>query len=335
MASDISVIICAHSEERWETLREAVASVKQQTLPAREIIVVIDHNTALLQRVRESIPDIVVVENTGTRGLSGARNSGIAVARGQILVFLDDDALTTPNWLSLLSSRYDEAHVLGVGGAIIPLWSRSKPHWFPEEFYWVVGCTYRGMPQSDSAVRNLIGANMSLRREVFAAVGGFRSDIGRVGSRPVGCEETELCIRASQHWPHGIFRYHPEALVFHHVPGRRASWRYFCARCYAEGLSKALVSRCVGRKDSLASERSYALQVLPAGMVRGCGDALFHRDLAGFARAAAISIGLGLTATGYLLGTLLLESSRWRAVRAIRGALQHRSFASSALDLPL
>ena len=62
----------------------------------------------------------------------------------------------------------------------------------PREFNWVVGCTHRGMPSTTAPVRNLIGCNMSFRREVFSRIGGFRDQIGRVGARPSGCDETEL-----------------------------------------------------------------------------------------------------------------------------------------------
>ena len=258
---DISVIICTYTEDRWNELVAAVESVRQQTLPAAEIIIVIDYNPDLLKRVQDHIPDMFVIENTGSRGLSDARNTGISVAKGHIFVFLDDDAVATPDWLMFLSEAFSDPQVLGAGGPVIPLWSESKPAWLPEEFHWVVGCTYLGMPQTVQIIRNPIGANMSFRREAFDTVGGFRSEIGRVGTRPLGCEETELCIRARQRWPQCVFLYHPQACVFHQVPVKRASWSYFCSRCYAEGLSKAVVARYVGAKDSLSSERAYTLRI--------------------------------------------------------------------------
>ncbi len=228
----ISVIICAYSEDRWDNLIAAVASVQQQTLPPGEIIVVVDHNPGLLKRVLDHIEGVVAVVNTEACGLSGARNSGIAAAKSQIIAFLDDDAVATPDWLMLLSEEFTDPQVLGSGGAVTPYWLSSEPAWLPEEFHWVVGCTYRGMPQTTKTIRNPLGANMSFRRNIFAVVGGFRSEIGRVGTQPVGCEETELCIRARQRWPQGVFLYRPQASVSHCIPGYRASWRYFCSRCY-------------------------------------------------------------------------------------------------------
>jgi glucosyl-dolichyl phosphate glucuronosyltransferase len=304
---DISVIICAYTEERLSDLVVAVESVQQQTLPPREIIVVVDHNLGLLKRVQAHLQGVLVVENTEARGLRGARNSGIAVAQGKIIAFLDDDAVAVLDWLEFLCEGYSDPRVMGTGGEVTPSWMGNKPAWLPEEFYWVVGCTYRGMPQTDTTIRNPIGANMSFRREVFDAVGGFRDGIGRVGKRPFGCEETEICIRARQHWPWSTFLYLPQACVLHRVPDNRTNRYYFCSRCYAEGLSKAVVTQYVGAKDGLASERAYTVQTLPQGIVRGLTDALFHHDPTGLARAGAIVVGLAVTTAGYLVGSTFLR----------------------------
>jgi GT2 family glycosyltransferase len=299
-----AVIICAYTEARWDDLCEAVASVQQQTSPPSEIIVVVDHNPALLKRAQAQWPALIVVENHEARGLSGARNSGIAAAQGDIIVFLDDDAVAEPNWLAQITEGYRDPKVMGVGGAIEPLWLGGRPRWFPAEFQWVVGCTYRGMPETPAPIRNLIGCNMSLRRAVFEAVGGFRVGIGRVGTWPVGCEETELCIRAKQHWPQCTVLYLPQMKVQHRVPANRGTGRYFVSRCFAEGISKALVAQAVGSKDGLASERAYTLQTLPQGVWHGLRDAVLQFDVAGLGRALAIVMGLAITAVGYLYGTL-------------------------------
>lgn len=300
--ASISVIICAYALDRWDDLTAAVHSVRQQDAPADEIIVVIDHNPALLDLVREWMPDVVAVENRQTRGLAGARNSGLAVAQSDVIAFLDDDAQAAPDWLARLRNGYEDPQVSGVGGAIEPAWQTGRPAWFPVEFDWVVGCTYRGMPESTAPVRNLIGANMSFRRSVFEAAGGFRTGIGRVGAVPVGCEETEFCIRVNQRLPGTIFLYEPDARITHHVPASRATWAYYRGRCHAEGRSKVLVSRYVGRIDGLSSERAYTFATLPSGIARGAWSALRRRQWSGFTQAGAIVAGLAITTIGYISG---------------------------------
>ncbi len=323
-----AVIICTYTQERWDKLTRAVASIHKQTHPAQEIIVVIDHNEELLEQARRELLDVQVIENTEKRGLSGARNSGIAAASTTFIAFMDDDAIAEPDWLlhmyrELSRSRRaspdgwaspdgqasPDSFALGVGSAVLPVWEGQEPSWFPAEFYWVVGCSYMGMPCMSAQIRNPIGASMCIRREVFQAVGGFRSEIGRVGTLPVGCEETELCLRARQHWPERYIFYVPHIHVKHYIPQERATWRYFHARCYAEGLSKAVVTRFVGTKDSLSSESIYVLKTIPNGIVRNIGLALVKRRFSYVMRALAIVTGLCITTIGYLMGKYTLLSS--------------------------
>ncbi|HEY3062705.1 MAG TPA: glycosyltransferase [Chloroflexota bacterium] len=293
----VSVIVCSYTEARWAELVEAVASVDCQTSPPTEILVVVDHNPVLLERVREALPSVRALANAGPRGLSGARNTGIAMATGDVVAFLDDDAAADPDWLGRLLAPYANARVFGVGGYIEPAWTSPPPAWFPDEFRWVVGCSYRGLPAHGGAVRNLIGANMSLRRLVFDEVGGFRGELGHQGTTAGGDEETELCIRVRQRWPDAVLWYEPTARVRHHVPASRTTWSYFRTRCFAEGLNKARVARFVGAADGLASERAYTLATLPSGMARALsrGQAI---------RAVAIALGLMVTVAGYARETV-------------------------------
>lgn len=312
ISTDISIVICAYTEKRWDDLVMAVASLHQQTHQPREIIVVIDHNPQLFQRACAELQAVILVENSEARGLSGARNCGIALAQGAIIAFLDDDAVAAPDWLRHLAAAYTQPEVVGVGGAIDPHWATGRPVWFPSEFDWVVGCTYRGMPWQPAPVRNLIGANMSFRREVFDRVGGFRTGVGQVGASMLRCDDTEFCIRVGQQWPDAHFLYLPQAAVFHHVPAERANWGYFRTRCYTEGLAKAQIARLVGKQDGLSAEREYTLRTLPVGVLAGLYDFVAHLDRSGLARAGAITLGFALTASGYLVGQLSEQLTSWR-----------------------
>jgi GT2 family glycosyltransferase len=302
MTYNVSVVICAYTEARWDELVMAIESVRHQTRPAGEIIVVIDHNPKLFDRARQGLVGIVVVENREQRGLSGARNTGIAVSHGDVIAFLDDDAEAEPDWLEQLTHWFSRDNVAGVGGIVEPRWETAQPAWFPNEFSWVVGCSYRGLPLTSAAVRNLFGGCMCIRRAAFDLVGGFRGSIGRSNGRPMGCEETEFCIRVHQHRPEWRFMYEPRAWAYHHVPAQRTTWEYFRSRCYAEGLSKAQVAFLVGVGDGLSSERTYATQALPRGILRGISDAFLRRDLTGLLRAGAIVAGLGYTVLGFCVG---------------------------------
>ncbi|HEX2313978.1 MAG TPA: glycosyltransferase family 2 protein, partial [Thermomonospora sp.] len=257
---NISVVICAYTERRWDDVHAAVASVRAQKHQPYEVVLVVDHNPGLRARLAAALPDAVVVDNAEERGLSGGKNTGVRVARGDVVAFLDDDAVAAPGWLDAFAGHYDDPAVAGVGGRTLALWPGSpssaelraghplpgdpveagrRPGWFPEEFDWTVGCTYRGM--TPGPIRNLMGGNASFRREAFAVAGGFAAGIGRsFHRRPLGCEETEFCIRLRQAAPGLELVYDDTAVIWHRVPPERARFAYFRERCYAEGLSKAL-----------------------------------------------------------------------------------------------
>jgi glycosyltransferase involved in cell wall biosynthesis len=313
--SSTTVVICAYTEDRWATLQRAIEVARKQISFSDELLVVVDHNESLLTRCRDVLDDCVVIPNSHMRGLSGARNTALAKARGSIIVFLDDDAVPFDGWFDALHAPYADRRVSGVGGFAKPRWQDEKPRWFPDEFLWVVGCSHRGLPSTTQPVRNLVGANMSFRKAAFDAVGGFTESMGRVGDRPLGCEETEFSIRLTQAHPDTILLYNPSAQVEHYVPEQRGSVRYFTRRCWAEGLSKAEVSRRVGRSSALSAERHHALQVLPKGILRGLRNASTG-DIWGAMRAAAIVHGLVITAAGYCAGNLRRPQSGGKSVEA-------------------
>ncbi|MFC4946909.1 glycosyltransferase family 2 protein [Pseudonocardia sp. GCM10023141] len=317
-----TVVICVYTEKRWDDIVEAVESVAAQSVTADETLVVVDHNAALLSRAQEAFGPrgVRVLPNAHRQGLSGARNTAIAAASGDVVVFLDDDAAARPGWLAALLEPYSDPTVMVVGGVAHPRWPAKptkrgarieRPRVLPGadpanrdatgELDWIVGCTYTGQPTEQAEVRNVMGCNMSFRSEVFARVGGFAEDIGRIGKNPLGCEETELCIRARQVYGRAGEKirivFEPRAIVDHRVSDDRVEWAYLRRRSWAEGLSKAAVSKLVGQGDALATEASYVAKILPAAVLRE----LKERRVSS---AAAVVTALAWTTAGYARGKL-------------------------------
>jgi GT2 family glycosyltransferase len=279
-------------------MSSAIRSVFAQVPQPREVILVVDHNPGLFDRARRELSGVAVVESAGVRGLSGARNTGLELAAGDLVVFLDDDAEADAGWLAALVAPYADERVIATGGRVLPVWDTGRPTWMPEEFDWVVGCSYRGLPATEAPIRNPIGCSMSIRRKAAVDAGGFRTGMGRLGALLAGCEETELAIRMRRLSPDSEVTYVPTSTVRHHLPGSRARWSYFRSRCYQEGRSKAMLARFEGTKTGLSSERAYTARVLPAGVLRGIGQ-LLRGDRGGGKRAAAIVAGLCITIIGY------------------------------------
>jgi glucosyl-dolichyl phosphate glucuronosyltransferase len=303
MSQEISVVVCTYTERRWSVLSEAISALRAQTLQPRQIVVIVDHEPALLERVGAEMEAVVALPSAGAPGLAGCRNTGARAATGSVVAFVDDDAVAESDWLERLAEAYMDENVVAVGGAVIPRWSESRPTWFPPEFDWVVGCTYRGLPEHRARVRNLIGANMSFRQEVFEKL-EFFPGLGHAHGRSLGGEETDFCIRLAETRPGEWIIYEPRALVHHHVPLERASLSYFLSRCYTEGLSKGVLSGRVGRRAGLASERAYVRGVLPRAVLGAIADAVRTRQPSVVSRAFATALGLAAATSGYALSRL-------------------------------
>jgi glycosyltransferase involved in cell wall biosynthesis len=296
---------------RWGELNAAVQSCLDQTTPPDEILLVIDHNPELLERAAREIAGASVIANRSTKGLSGARNTGVASSTGDVVIFLDDDAYANEDWLERITAPFADPLIAGVSGWIVPHWETELPRWLPESFYWVLGCSYEGLPPSGATIRNPIGASMAMRRKVFTSVGGFTSGIGRIGVVPLGCEETELCIRYTSREPGDRFVLARDAVVHHRVPGSRLTWHYFWTRCWAEGLSKAAVTSLVGVNSGLAAERSHVVRALPRELWSSFRSIKSERRDAAI-RSTLIVLGAALALAGYARGRVAV----WRTAIA-------------------
>jgi hypothetical protein len=168
-----------------------------------------------------------------------------------------------------------------------------------------VGCSYTGQPETGE-VRNPLGCNMAFRADVFRRAGMFNPAMGRLGSLPLGCEETEFCLRAARAVPGGRIALVSGADIDHHVPAARGTAAYLLRRCYFEGISKALVRRLADRR-SLDTERGYLRHALPARMKTSAKCAA-RGDLAeGLGRICAVLGAVAAAGAGYLVGWVVFR----------------------------
>lgn len=291
----VSVIIPCHDERRWPYLVNAVRSVRQQSRQPAEVVVVVDHNEALLNRARAELTGVTVLANQYTRGVSGNRNTGAFHTDTELIALLDDDAVAHEQWLAELLKPFDDPTVVGTGGTILPSWQR-RPDWFPDEFLWAVGGSYTGLPRTTAPIRNVWSASMAVRRSAFEAVDGFRVGFGKLGdrSRP---EDTDLCLRMA-HATGGHWMYTPDAVIWHPVPAHRSTLGYFLTRCYNEGRGKIEMARLLKNQPSLGTERGYLARTLPRAIGRGVADTVTRRDRSGWAKSLATVAGISAAGVG-------------------------------------
>ncbi|MFR9749923.1 glycosyltransferase family 2 protein [Nocardia sp. 004] len=303
----VAVVICCYTERRWQLLSACVSEAAAQARAAEAtVVLVVDHNESLRRRCASAFAafdSVLVVANRHERGLSGARNTGTEMVDADIVLFVDDDAVPQPGWLSTLRAAFTDTNLLAAGGEVVAVWPDpgARPSWFPPEFDWVIGCDYAGIAMFGTEIRNPIGANMALRRSALRRVGGFRQELGRRGGTPSGCEETDLAIRMRAAAPHGSIRRIPGAPVHHHVEADRCTGRYLLRRCFAEGRSKATLMRMTGTTGALSAEADHALITLPRAVGREL-IAWTSGDRAAPSRIGWTALGLSAAVVGWLFG---------------------------------
>jgi glycosyltransferase involved in cell wall biosynthesis len=237
----VSVVLCTYSPERYDDFREAADSLLTQTYDDVELVVVVDGREPVYERVREDYgdrEDVLLHCNDENLGLLESRNVGAELATGDVVAFIDDDAIADERWVEALVASYEERDAVAVGGKMTPEWVAGEPGFLPEEYYWLVGATHRGFADGPGWVRNTFGSNISFRREVFLELGGFDPDIGgRKGDANLQGGETELCARLAVEYDERVW-YSPEAVVAHKVFDYRTDPWWLLDRAFWQGYSK-------------------------------------------------------------------------------------------------
>ena len=278
VAPTLSVVVYTYDTARFSQLEAAVQSLIDQTRPPLEVIVVVDGNPELASRTRDKLWPISVVERADREGSAAACNTGIEHSHGDLVAFLDDDAVAGPDWLAWLAKAMETPDILGAGGFSEPVWEAGKPpRWFPDELLWAVGCSYRGLPEAPGKIRNVFGGCACFPRSLFTTVGMFNGTLGRHGKDMTGGYESEFCIRASKQ-ARGTFLYEPRARVRHRVPAARSTLDYVVHRCFIEGQSKALLAAIAGRQQGLSDEARFFTHVMPRAVGQRLSPSTLERS---------------------------------------------------------
>jgi glycosyltransferase involved in cell wall biosynthesis len=258
----VSVVVCTYAESMYPEFREAAESVLAQSYADVELVVVVDGTDAVYERVQSDLGhrDRVVTHcNEENRGLAASRNVGAELASGDVVAFMDDDAVADEDWVERLVDAYEEHDPVAVGGKMVPNWVAGRPRWLPEEFFWLVGVTHRGFADGEGEVRNTNGSNISFRRDVFLDLGGFDPAMGLQGERQLQAEEPEFCSRLYRETGEGVW-YTPDATVAHKVLSHRLQTDWLLQRAFWQGYSKRAMEDLV--PDSGGTERDFLGQLL-------------------------------------------------------------------------
>ncbi|MBD2165436.1 glycosyltransferase family 2 protein [Calothrix membranacea FACHB-236] len=247
----ISAIICTHNRDTY--LGAAIDSLLAQDFAAEFEVVVVDNNssdrTKEVVAQRASNPRLKYVFEP-TTGLSVARNTGAKLASGEILAYLDDDAVASDRWLSVFYDAYKNNSQLAIaGGKVTLLWPQNvqQPRWLSPGLAANLGAYDLGdsIIYIDKPSFTPRGLNYCIRRSFLEEIGGFDPHLGRVGKNLLSNEELQMTEFALQKgWQ---VAYLPAALVAHNVAPERLKRSWFLNRGWWQGISECYREQLAGK----------------------------------------------------------------------------------------
>lgn len=267
---DVSVIVCTYN--RCESLRRALRSIASQEMPAGvswEVVVVDNNSTddtvAVVNEVGAEFAGRFRYVRETTPGLSAARNAGLQAADGKVVAFTDDDVTVAATWLQRLTANLRDGAWVGAGGKIVAANQFTRPAWLPlegaENLRGMLALFDLGDLPGDLK-EPAFGANMAFRKEMFAKYGKFRTDLGRKPGSLMSNEDTEFGRRLMEGGER--LRYEPSAVVYHPVPEKRLTQKYFLDFFFNYG--RASIREMKPRPDIAGIPRRY-LTMLKIGTV--------------------------------------------------------------------
>ena len=283
-----SIVVCTYN--RADSLALTLGCLKNQQLRTDidwEVIVV-DNNSkdATRTTVEASMSDFPQLRYAfeSRQGLSHARNHGIGLSRGDIVLFTDDDVCPEPDWVQVILDSMEAHGCDACGGYIAPAWEKPPPMWLTERFYGFLAIRTDTMEQHITSSSNTpFGANMAFRRELFARHGTFDVTRGRMGNVLASGEDGELFERILKGG--GKVMYFPLARVHHRVEAFRVEKAYF-RRWRFQTSRNLAISRGVPGKRRICNIPPYLVpQTLRAlwraawGRLTAPADEAFNREM--------------------------------------------------------
>ena len=251
----ISVIVATLNRTHY--LEKCLRAILANTYDEYEIIIIDqgnDNQTKVLIDSRFSNTGRIRYMHTSTIGLSHARNLGWKNARGDIIAFIDDDAIPVSGWLEAYAKVFSviDPTPAVVGGKIVPIWEVLKPKWYPKEREFLlatydIGDEVKPFPEFDLP----IGANFAVLKKIIDDFRGFDDRVGFNEARKksmIAGEDTLIGLRAREAG-HEIY-YQPGAKVFHHISAKKLSKRYFLRRHLWEGVTHIVLEDCRNNLDN-------------------------------------------------------------------------------------
>ena len=310
----VSVVVCSYNGSR--TIRDTLEGLARLRYPDYEVIVVDDGSSDATAAIAAEYDSVLI--RTPNRGLSRARNAGLARATGEIIAYIDDDAYPDPDWLSYLAATFLSTPHAGVGG----------PNLAPPGDGPIAECVARapGGPVhvllTDSVAEHIPGCNMAFRKAWLDVIGGFDPQFRTAG------DDVDVCWRLqARGWTLG---FHPAAVVWHH---RRNSLLTYWRQQIGYGQAEAMLERKWPEKYNGPGHVRWAGRIYGPGLARLLGwrrSRVYHGVWGGAPFQSLYEPAPGLLAS-------LPQMPEWHLLTATLAALAllHLVYPHLRLALPL
>ncbi len=267
-----SVIICTYNREKF--ILDSLVSLKNQSLTKDkyEIIIVNNNSTDKTDEIcRKFVEDyckelkiIYVIEVK--QGLSFARNRGFQESKGDIIVYIDDDAFATKDYLkNMIHFFTDNPNVSAIGGKVIPVYENNKeePRWLSKYIWGIVTKVDMGNKVSEFPDNKYpAGCNMAIKRDVLQSVGLFDTNLGRKGRIGLASEEKDIFFRMRNANLH--IYYVPDIPVYHNIDNYRLEYDYIKKLCVGIGLSERIRTQKISPIELFKKLVEYLLKFIAA-----------------------------------------------------------------------
>jgi GT2 family glycosyltransferase/exo-beta-1,3-glucanase (GH17 family) len=219
----VSVIVCSYNG--GQTLAVCLDSLGKLNYPEYEVILIDDGSTDDTAYIAAQFPRVRYIHQSN-HGLSHARNTGAAAAKGEVFAYTDSDCMADVDWLYYLIATLVSGDYAGVGG----------PNVTPPAQNWIQACVAAapGGPShvllTDTVAEHIPGCNMAFHRWAFESMGGFDPEHRKAG------DDVDFCWRLQQ--AGFVIAFSPTAIVWHH---RRFTLRAFLKQQQGYGEAESLL----------------------------------------------------------------------------------------------
>ena len=310
----LSIVASAYSLDRYNDLIDLLNGIEQQTYKDGEIIIVIDENKELYNRIDEYISSnnlhgMELVFNSENKGLSYSRNIGITHATGDIIAFIDDDAIPDPEWAETIINTFnDDDDVGAVTGEVIPLWEHEEMSWFPKELHWMISCSYIMTPDQKEEVERGFGTNMAFKRGLLDDAGMFDTNLGIKGNNWVGGEDTDMFLSIKEAGKKVIFN--PDARVLHKVYAYRICTKNIMKRAFDGGVSVAVMKKVRRYDMKNSTEDAYLKRLLFGFYPKALKELVRKHSMVPLKQMAVVGAVMVFEGVGYLYGHVKPKNTR-------------------------